>query len=447
MTDNHGMKLAIRNGRVVDPATGVDAPRDLLIAAGRIVGIVAPGEGGDFKVARTFDAAGLVVCPGLIDLSARLREPGSEYRATLESEIEAALAGGVTSLVCPPDTDPPLDEPGLVEMLKHRARTLNRTQVHPLGALTMGLAGSALTEMSELYDAGCVGFSQANVPIADTQVLLRALQYAQTFGFTVWWRPQDAYLGRGGVAASGPVSARLGLPSVPVTNETVALLTLFELLRSFGVEQGVSAAPRVHLCRLSSAGGVALVRAARAEGLPVSCDVGVHHVHLTDIDIGFFDAQCRIDPPLRSQRDKAAIRSALADGTIDAVCSDHTPVDDDGKLLPFGEAESGASGLELLLPLVLKWADEDGVPMADALARVTHRAAAIIGGAVASIPTGRIEVGGIADLCLFDPDERWTVSPATLKSQGRNTPFIGYEMKGRVRATVVGGAIVHEVRT
>ena len=433
-------KIAIRHGRVVDPATAIDASRDLLIDAGRIVGIVEPGASADFKASRTIDATGLVICPGLIDLSARLREPGSEYRATLESEIEAALAGGVTSLVCPPDTDPPLDEPGLVEMLKHRARTLNRTHVHPLGALTMGLGGSALTEMSELRDAGCVGFSQANVPIADTQVLLRALQYAQTFGFTVWWRAQDAHLGRGGVAASGPVAARLGLPSVPATNETVALLTLFELMRSFGPE----GAPRVHLCRLSSAGGVALVRAARAEGLPITCDVAAHHVHLTDMDIGFFDAQCRVDPPLRGQRDRTAIRAALADGTIDAICSDHTPVDDDAKLLPFGEAEPGASGLELLLPLVLKWADDERVPLADALARVTHRAAAIVAGD--ALPAGRIAVDGPADLCLFDPDERWTVTAASLKSQGKNTPFTGYEMKGRVRATLVGGALVHEVR-
>ena len=450
------MKLLIRNARVIDPATRLDAPRDLYIAAGRIVGIVEPGAGhsaahGDFTPNRTIAASGLIACPGLIDLSARLREPGSEYRATLESEIDAALAGGVTSLVCPPDTDPPLDEPGLVEMLKHRARTLNRTHVYPLGALTMGLNGVALTEMSELHDAGCVGFSQANVPVADTQVLLRALQYAQTFGFTVWLRPQDAYLGRGGVAASGPVAARLGLASIPATNETVALLTVFELLRSFGIEAGVSAAPHVHLCRLSSAAGVALVRAAKAEGLPISCDVGVHHVHLTDMDIGFFDAQCRIDPPLRGQRDRAAIRSALVDGTIDAICSDHTPVDDDAKLLPFGEAEPGASGLELLLPLVLKWADEAQLPLADALAKVTLRAGAIVAGATASAsastPTGRIEIGGAADLCFFDPAERWMLEPSALKSQGKNTPFIGYEMKGRVRITMVGGTVVHEVRS
>ncbi len=442
------MKLAIRNGRVVDPASRLDAVRDLLIDDGRIVAVVDPASRADVDSGvaadRTIDATGLVVCPGLVDLCAHLREPGSEYRATLESELDAALAGGVTSLVCPPDTDPVLDEPGLVEMLKHRARTLNRTHVHPLGALTVGLAGVALTEMSELRDAGCVGFSQANVPIGDTQVLLRALQYAQTFGFTVWWRPQDAFLGRGGVAASGPVAARLGLPSVPVTNETVALLTLFELLRSFGREQGASTAPRVHLCRLSSAGGLALVRAARDEGLPVTCDVGVHHVHLIDIDVGFFDAQCRVDPPFRAQRDRAAIRAALIDGTIDAICSDHTPVDDDAKLLPFGEAEPGATGLELLLPLVLKWADEERVPLVDALATVTHRPAGVIVGAGGPLHAGRIEAGGAADLCVFDPEARWVVSPRTLKSQGRNTPFDGYEMRGRVRATVVGGVVVHE---
>ncbi len=461
------MKLSIINARVIDPATGLDAPRDLYIAAGRIVGMVEPGaahrggrgagqsagqtpSGGDFTPNRTIDASGLIACPGLIDLSARLREPGSEYKATLESEIDAALAGGVTSLVCPPDTDPPLDEPGLVEMLKHRARILNRTHVYPLGALTMGLTGVALTEMCELHEAGCVGFSQANVPIADTQVLLRALQYAQTFGFTVWLRPQDAHLGRGGVAASGAVAARLGLASIPAINETVALLTIFELMRSFGDEGAKgghqSAAPRVHLCRLSSAAGIALVRAAKTEGLPITCDVGAHHVHLTDMDIGFFDAQCRIDPPLRGQRDRAAIRAALADGTIDAICSDHTPVDDDAKLLPFGEAEPGASGLELLLPLVLKWADETQLPFADALLKVTQRAAAVIAGPNAAGPTGRIEVGDAADLCLFDPEERWMLSPAALKSQGKNTPFIGYEMKGRVRITMVGGSVVHETR-
>ena len=232
---------------------------------------------------------------------------------------------------------------------------------------------------------------------------------------------------------------------MPTSNETVALHTLFELMRSFGSEGGRSAAPRVHLCRISSAAGIELIRAAKAEGLPLTCDVGIHHVHLIDLDIGYFDAQCRLDPPLRSQRDRAAIRAALVDGTIDAICSDHTPVDDDAKLLPFGEAEAGASGVELLLPLVVKWAEETKVSLVDALARVTHRAAAIVAGS-ASIPTGRLDVGGAADLCLFAPEERWTVAPERLRSQGKNSPFLGLEMKGRVRMTLVGGSVVHEVR-
>ena len=437
------MKLHIRNARVIDPASGLDAARDLFIAAGRIVAIAAPAEQREgFTANRIIDARGLIAAPGLVDLSARLREPGYEYKATLESEIAAALAGGVTALVCPPDTDPPLDEPGLVEMLKHRARTLNRTHVFPLGALTMGLKGVALTEMSELFDAGCVGFSQANVAIADTQVLLRALQYAQTFGYTVWLRPQDAHLGRGGVAASGVVAARLGLASVPVSSETVALFTIFELMRGFADANGKSAAPRVHLCRLSSAAGLALVRAAKAEGLPVTCDVGVHHVHLTDVDIGYFDANCRLDPPLRGARDRDAIRAALSDCTIDAICSDHTPVDDDAKLLPFGVAEAGATGLELLLPLTLKWADESGATISAALAMITSGAARILGSPHAAL--GRLAVGGPADLCLIDPARRWTIAPSALKSQGKNTPFIGYELAGRVVTTLIGGQLVHD---
>ena len=335
------MKITISNGRLVDVAAGLDRIGHLHVDGGRIVAIDAPPSG--FVAERVIDASGLVVCPGLIDLSARLREPGFEYKATLESEMQAALAGGVTSLVCPPDTDPVLDEPGLVEMLKHRARSLDQAHLYPLGALTVGLKGEVLTEMAELAEAGCVGFSQANEALVDTQVMARAMQYARSFGFTVWLRPQDAFLARGGVAHSGPVSGRLGLSGVPVSAETVALHTIFELIRSNGC--------RVHLCRLSSAAGVELVRLAKREGLPVTADVAVHHLHLTDVDIGYFDTSCRVEPPFRSQRDREALGAALADGTIDAVCSDHTPVDDDAKLLPFGEAEPGVTGLELLLPL------------------------------------------------------------------------------------------------
>jgi dihydroorotase len=424
------MKLHIKNGRLVDPANHIDAQQDLFIDEGKVAAIGAAPAG--FIADRTIDAAGLVVAPGLVDLSARLREPGYEYKATLESEMQAAMQGGVTSLVCPPDTDPVLDEPGLVEMLKHRARGLNQAHVHPLGALTMGLKGAALTEMAELTEAGCIGFAQAEEPIEDTTVLLRALQYAKTFDYTVWLRPQDAHIGRGGIAHSGPLASRLGLAGVPVMSETIALHTIFELVRATGA--------RVHLCRMSSAAGLELVRAAKKEGLPVTCDVGAHHIHMTDADIGFFDSNARVTPPFRSQRDRDAIRAGLADGLIDAVCSDHTPVDDDEKLLPFGEASPGATGLELLLSLTLKWADDHaGGALSLALSKVTCDAARVAG-----LPAGRLDVGAVADVVLFDPAARWKVERQALASQGKHTPFAGYELSGQVMATIVAGQLAWE---
>ena len=425
---NTTMNIEIKHGRVIDPANGVDALQDVYIVDGRIAALGQPPAG--FHAEQVIDANGLVVAPGLVDLSARLREPGYEYKATLESELDAAIAGGVTSLLCPPDTDPVLDEPGLVEMLVHRARSLNQSHVYPLGALTMGLKGKELTEMAELTEAGCVGFAQAEEPVQDTSVLQRAMQYASTFGYTVWLRPQDPYLGRGGVAHAGPLASRLGLSGVPVSSETVALHTVFELMRSTGA--------RVHVCRISSAAGIALVRAARAEGLPVSCDVSAHHIHMTDNDIGFFDPNARLTPPLRSQRDRDAIRTALLDGTIDAICSDHTPLDDEEKLLPFGEASPGATGLELLLSLAIKWVEDaaTGASLNAAIARITCDAARVAG-----IDAGRLSIGGVADLCVFDPAARWRVEPAALRSQGKHTPFLGYELPAQVRYTIVSGRI------
>jgi dihydroorotase len=430
------MKLHIKNGRLIDPANQIDALCDLYVDDGKVAAVGAAPAG--FVADRTIDAAGLVVAPGLVDLSARLREPGYEYKATLESEMQAAMQGGVTSLVCPPDTDPVLDEPGLVEMLKHRARGLNQAHVHPLGALTMGLKGQALTEMAELTEAGCIGFAQAEMPVEDTNVLLRALQYAKTFDYTVWLRPQDAHIGRGGIAHSGPLASRLGLAGVPVMSETIALHTIFELVRATGA--------RVHLCRMSSAAGIELVRAAKKEGLPVSCDVGAHHIHLTDADIGFFDSNARVTPPFRSQRDREAIRAGLYDGVIDAICSDHTPVDDDEKLLPFGEASPGATGLELLLSLALKWADDyaslqqgGANALSRAVAKVTADAARVAG-----LPAGQLGVGAPADIVLFDPAARWTVDAKALASQGKHTPFVGYELQGQVMTTIVAGRVAYQ---
>lgn len=423
------MKILIKNGRLIDPKNNIDTTQDIYIAAGKIVGIGSGPAG--FEATQTLDASGLLVLPGLMDLSARLREPGFEHKATLESEMQAAVAGGVTSLACPPDTDPVLDEPGLVEMLKHKAKQLHLAHVYPLGAITRQLQGKQLTEMSELTEAGCVGFSQADVAITDTQVLWRAMQYAATFGYTIWLRPQEPYLASGGTAHDGEVASRLGLKGIPAAAETLAIASILTIARETGA--------RIHLCRLSTAEGVAMVRAAKQQGLPVTCDVSINHLHLTEHDIGFFDANCHLQPPLRSQRDRDALSQGVMDGTIDAICSDHTPVDDDAKLQPFGEAEAGATGLELLLPLVCKWAEQQHIPLAQALAAVTSKAAAIL-----DIPAGELSLHADADLCLLDPAQEWKVEANALQSQGKNTPFLGLHLRGKVRYTLVNGQLVYQ---
>jgi len=348
----------------------------------------------------------------------------------LDSELAAAVAGGVTSLVCPPDTDPVLDEPGLVEMLRFKAEKLNRSKVMPLGALTRGLKGEILTEMVQLTEAGCVGFSQAEVPLENTQVLQRALQYANSFGYTVWLRPQELHLGKG-VAASGPLATRMGLSGVPVAAETIALHTIFELLKSTKTH--------VHLCRISSAAGVALVRQAKADGLPITCDVSINSLHLTDADVGYFDSRARVSPPLRQQRDRDALREALADGTIDALVSDHSPVSEDEKALPFAEAEPGATGLELLLSLALKWSQDSKVPLLRAMGTITHEAARVL-----KQDMGQLKVGAQADVCILDPEAHWQVTPENLRSQGKFTPFSGYDLPGRVQYTLVGGQLAYQ---
>ena len=412
--------LHLRNARLIDPKNSLDARLDLFIADGLVAGIGQPPTG--FAAARSIDASGLIACPGLVDLSSRL--------GGIEPELNAAVAGGVTSLACPPDSKPPLDEPGLVERLVRRSETLGLARVYPIGALTQQLAGEKLAEMNSLARAGCIAFSQAKRAIVDTQLLLRAMQYAATFGYAVRLRPQDQFLTGDGVAHDGEVASRLGLASIPVSAETVAIATALLLASQTGV--------RLHLSRLSSAAGIALIRQARRSNVQVTCDVAVHHLHLSEMDIGYFDSNARFAPPLRSASDRDALRTAVAEG-LAAICSDHTPVDADGKQLPFAEALPGASGLELLLPLTLQWAAQEKLPLALALARITCDPAAILG-----IEAGSLSVGSPADVCVFDPDETWRVTPDALRSQGKNTPFMGYEVSGRVRMTLVGGRIVFE---
>ncbi|SBT11066.1 Dihydroorotase-like protein [Candidatus Propionivibrio aalborgensis] len=414
--------IQIKNGRVIDPKNGIDEQADVFVADGRIQAIGQPPSG--FKPAQVLDASERIVCPGLVDLSTRL--------ANLESELSAAVAGGVTAVACPPDTKPPLDEPGLVERLVRRSEALGLARVFPIGALTQQLAGEKLSEMVSLTRAGCIAFSQAKQPIFDTQVLLRAMQYAATFGYATRLQPQDHYLARDGVAHDGEVASRLGLAGIPVCAETVAIVTALQLAQVTGV--------RLHLARLSSAAGIALVRQARNNGLNISCDVSIHHLHLCEADIGYFDSHARFDPPLRSESDRDALRAAAADG-LATICSDHTPVDEDGKQLPFAESLSGATGLELLLPLVLKWAVEMKLPLLTAIARVTCDPAAILG-----IEAGSLSAGCPADICVFDPTETWCVKPMALRSEGKNSPFMDSEMTGRVHTTLVGGRIVFEIQ-
>ena len=423
------MNIQINNGRLIDIAARLDGVQSLCIADNKIVAVDAVPA--DFKADKIIDAAGKIVCAGLVDLSARLREPGFEHKATLESEMLAAVAGGVTSLVCPPDTDPVLDEPGLVEMLKRRADALHQARVYPLGALTVGLKGERLSEMVELTEAGCVGFFNASQPITNTNTLFRAMQYAATFGYTVWLHAEDAHLANHGIAHDGEVASRLGLAGIPVSAETVAIATIAILMRETGA--------KVHLARLSSRLGLELVRAAKADGLPLTCDVGVHHLLLTDRDIGYFDSQYRFTPPLRSPTDRDALSRGVIDGAIDAICSDHTPHDDDAKNVPFGEALPGSTGLELLLPLALKWAQAANVPLPFALKKITGDPARVLG-----LAAGLLAVGQHADICIFDPKAFWAVTPQTLRSQGKNSPFLRRELEGRVTHTIVNGKLVFQ---
>lgn len=415
------MNTVILNGHIIDPKNGVDRLASLYIAAGKIAAIGDAPAG--FVADKSIDASGYIVCPGLIDLGARLN--------SIQAELAAAVAGGVTSVVVPPDADPPLDEPELADRLVHRGEEIGKARILPLGALTLGLNGERLAELAGLKKAGCVAFSQANKPVVDTEALLRAMEYAATFGFAVWLQPQDYWLSRNGIAHEGEVASRLGLAGIPVAAETIAIATIVQLVRDTGC--------RVHLTRLSSAAGVALLTAARDEGLPVTFDIGIHHLLLTENDIGFFNPHARFCPPLRAQSDRLALSNAAAGG-LAAICSDHTPVGADDKLLPFGEAKPGATGLELLLPLTLKWAEAAGVPLSAALARITCAPAEVLG-----LPLGQLGVGATADVCVFDPAANWLVTPEALKSRGKNSPWLGYAMNGQVRATLAEGRLVYTV--
>lgn len=415
-------RILIRQGRVVDPANGVDRIADFAIADGRIVGL----DPTEFQADETLDAQGLWVLPGLVDLAVRLREPGQEHKGTVASECRAAAAAGVTTVCAQPDTLPPIDSPADVRLLRQKAEAAAGARVAVVGALTNGLDGEHLSEMAALAEAGCVGMSNAQRPVPDLLVLRRALEYAAGLGLTVFAQPMEPTLGRGGCAHEGPVASRLGLASIPVAAETAALGHWLALVEQTGA--------RVHFGRLSSAAGVRLLARAIADGLPVTGDVAAHQLFLTEMDVADFNPQCHVLPPLRAERDRDALRSALADGTLAAICSDHQPHEIDAKLAPFAETQAGVSALETLLALSLRLVDEEILPLSEAIGRITHAPARVLG-----LAAGTLSPGAAADLCLVDPQAEWELDADRLLSRGRNTPFHGWLFRGRVLRTLIDG--------
>jgi dihydroorotase len=422
------MGIVIDNGRLIDPANQVDRVANLYIDEGFVVALDAAPEG--FEATESIDAAGLIVCPGLIDLRARLREPGQEHKATLASEIDAAAAGGITVLCVPPDTFPPIDTPAMAQMIQQKAWQIGKSFIHPVGALTLGLEGAMLTDMAALGEAGCVGVSNALKAVTDTVVMRRAMQYASTFDLAVFLHAQDPWLQGNGCVHEGEISTRLGLPAIPEAAETVGVGRDLALMEATGA--------RCHFNGLSTGRSVDMVARAQQAGVPVSADVTAHHLHLTEHDIGFFNTQCHVIPPLRSARDRERLLLGISDGTISVVCSDHQPHEPDAKLAPFSESAPGISGLETLLPLTLRLVDDKVVDLPRALALLTLEPARLLG-----IDSGHLGVGATADVCIFDPAREWTLDAGKLASRGRNTPFHGWPLKGRVRHTLVGGEVVY----
>jgi dihydroorotase len=422
-------KISIRNGRLVDPANGIDRECDLHIADGRVaaVGLALAG----FRADRTLDARGMIVCPGLVDLCARLREPGLEHKATIASETAAAAASGVTTLCCPPDTLPVIDTPAVAKLVIQTAERHGNARVIPAGALTQGLAGQKISEMAALKQAGCPIMSHADRPIKNTLIQRRAMEYATTYGLPVFLRPEDRHLRDQGCVHEGRVATRLGLPGIPEAAETVALARDLALAEQTGA--------RVHFRCLSTGRAAQMLAEAVRRGIPASADVSAHQLFLTEEDIDNFDSNCHVTPPLRTNEDRLALRSALAHGDLAAICSDHRPHEEDAKLAPFPATAPGISALETLLPLVLRLAEEGVMDLVTAIARVTVAPARIL-----QLPFGQLDPGRVADVCIFDPGARWVLSDATLVSQGHNTPFFGQELRGRVYCTLLAGRVVFQ---
>lgn len=421
-------RVSIRRGRLIDPANGIDGPLDLHLAGGKVLAVGAAPP--DFQPELVLDATDRVVCPGLVDLCANLREPGQEHKGGIANESAAAVAGGITTLCCPPDTAPVIDTPAVAQLIIRTAKQAGKARVFPAGALTLGLAGEQLSEMLALKEAGCPVLSQADQPILNTLVLRRALEYAATFGLTVFLRPENPYLRDNGCAHEGRVSARLGLPGIPEAAETVALARDLELAKQTGA--------RVHFRGLSCARSLEMLAEAQGRGIAVTADVNAHQLILTEEDLEGFNSQCHLHPPLRTAADRDALREGVSSGLVAAVCSDHQPHEPDAKLAPFPSTAPGMAALETLLPLMLRLVTKELLDLPTAIARLTTGPAAILG-----LPLGDLAPGRNADVCVFDPQAKWRPGEDGWLSRGHNTPFWDDKLKGRVTWTLRGGRLVH----
>ena len=423
------MRVKISNGHLLCPAQRLSERGDLCLTEGKIVAAGKTPEGFSPDLEIALD--GQYVCPGIVDLGVHTREPGEEHKASIASETRAAACSGVTTIVCSPDTRPVTDSSAVVELIHQRQQQSGQAQVLPLGALTKNLEGKQLTEVAALQRTGCVGLSNAGRPITSTEALRRAFEYAAGFAMPVFIHAQDGYLSNNGVMHEGRVSARLGLPGVPTTAETIAISRALLLVEQTGV--------RAHFCRLSCARAVTMIEQAKQEGLPVTADVGICHLYLTEQDVDGFNAQCHLSPPLRTEQDRDALLDGLQRGVIDALCSDHQPHDEDAKAAPFSLTEPGASTLEALAPLAFGLVNTSGCALPRVMDALSNQPARII-----NSEAGTLLPGKQADLFIFDPDKRWTLKAADLRSAGKNTPFDGRQMNGKVTHTIIMGKLVFQ---
>lgn len=417
-------RLLIQGGRVIDPANGIDAVLPVAIADGVIAAVGQIPDG--FNAGQVIHAEGQIVCPGFVDLCARLREPGQEHKATIASETAAAAAAGVTTLCCPPDTRRVIDTAAVVNLIREKAEEVGKARVLPIGALTRGLQGQELSSMHSLKKAGCLAVSNAYAPMESLLILRRALEYAAGCGLLVIVRPEETSLRNRGCIHDGVVASRLGLPGIPTAAETVAVAQTLVLAEQTGA--------RVHFGQLSSARAVELVAEAQARGVAISADVAVHQLHLTEAAVEGFDANAHVYPPFRSAVDREALRLGVAQGTLAAICSDHQPHEPNAKLDAFPSTEAGIASLETLLPLTLRLVEAGVLDLPSAITRLTCGPAEIMG-----LNAGTLSHGATADICLFDPGLEWLAETPTWLSRGINSPFYGERLTGRVTRTLLAG--------